>query len=473
MGLIFAAPELRPPVYEEMVPDMTNIIRKVAAQYVDESCMELKFEELVSECWAKTTRMNSDGLLTRSRTRVEYFAQYKTAIFNHVCSLVQKHRFTEKRTGVKAPPKEKRHELSTQAPTRQVEIRIDDPDCSIQVSEIDSGDDSSDFRELVEDLEVNCHLTLTERNVLHQLVSPNEEALHYARQDAERGREVGAPLKVRVRYEHLAAGIGLTPEEFHTRHESIKTKCLNMKLHREEIDPKHAVAMATLIQFFNIQIPRSLDDTARKRALMIAAQHQYDKLKDNPGILQALDTCGIPVPEVRNDRFRCFGIMFQRHHRTCENCGLKEACEVKAANFGLGEITLSHKLLGARHARTPVVCPARMLTDSAIVETEREEEILAFLDENFKQVQHQGETCYRHKDRISGSSGMQLIFSIGKHTSPLRLRFIRPSDALKLSLKLESGEKGGRPSWYLPETMGTTDAINLIRTHAQTTFTHA
>lgn len=473
MGLVFREPELRPPVYEEMVPDMTNIIHKCVAPYVDQSCMELHFEEMVSECWAKTTKMNTEGLIVRCRTRTEYFAQYKTAISNHICSLVQKHRFTEKRTGVKAPPRDQRHEIDSHTPSRPMEVRIDDPDSNCQVCEIDSGDDSVEFRELLEDLEANAHLTDAEVSVLHQLLSPNENALIFATQDAERGRAVGAPLKLRLRYEHLAKGIGLKPEWFHELHESIKTKCLNMKLNHDETDPKHAAAMATLIQFFNIQIPRSLDDVTRKRALMIAAQHQYDRLKDNPGIVHAMEICAIPIPEVRNDRFKCFGIMFQKHHRACENCGMKEGCEMQAANFGLGEITISHKLLGARHARTPIVRPTRMLMDSAVLDTEREEEILAFLDENFKQVQHQGETCYRHKDRISGSSVAQLIFSIGKHTQPLRLRFIRPSDTLKLALKLESSDKGGRPSWYLPETMSANDAINLIRNHAQATFTNA
>lgn len=467
IALVFAKPELRPPVYEEMVGDMGNIINKVVAPYVSASCMELHFEELVSECWAKTTKMNSDGLLDRCRTRSEYFAQYKTAIANHVCSLVQKHIFTEKRTGVKAPPKDQRKGL-TEYPGRQVEVRIDDPDANVQISEIECGDDSSAFRELLE--EVAVRLNYLEKGVLNQLISPNEEALFYAHQEAELGREVGDPLRVRIRQEHLARGIGISIEQFHQIHDSIKQKCLFMKSQQDE-DSKHAAAMATLLQFFGIQIPRSIDDITRKRALMVAARHQYDRVKDNNGIKSALSICDIPVPEMRNDRFTCFGVMFQKHHRTCENCGVKDACELKAANYGLGEITMSHKLLGARNVRVPVIRPARMT--ALALSNERDEEILAFLDENFRRVQNgEGPVHYRHNERTAapGVGNEQMIFTL-ECPSPLRLRFINPSEELKLSLKPESTQKGGRRSWMLPESLNCDEAINLIRTHAQVTFT--
>jgi len=468
--LIFANPELRPPVYEEMVQDMGNIINKVVAGYVDPSCMELHFEELVAECWLKTTEMNNKGLLRRSRTRSEYFAQYKTAISNHVCSLVQKYRFTEKRTGVKPPPKGQRHvNNGEQVSSRPMEVRIDDPDANVQLSEMDSGDDSSAFRELLE--EVSTRLNYLEQGVLSQLLSPNEEALFYARQEAEIGRKADSELRVRIRYEHLARGIGISVEQFRQVHETIKEKCIFMKMNREEEEPRYAAAMATLVQFFGVQIPRSIDEMTRKRALMLAAQHQFDHFKDNPGIIDALTTCNIPVPEVRNDRFKCFGIMFQKHHRTCENCGVKEACELKASNFGLGEITISHKLLGARHARVPVVRPTRRISEVAF-SSEDEEEVMSFMDENFRRVEKDDGTFFRHKDKTSvGNESM--IFAVDQ-ASPLRLRFINPAEELKESLKPETGEKGGRPSWYLPIGIVNVDeCINLIRAHAQITFTKA
>lgn len=466
MFLIFKEPELRPPVYEEMVQDMNNIINKVVAPYVSQGCMELHFEELVGECWHKTTRMNNDGLIDRCQTRSEYFAQYKTAIANHVYSLVQKYVFTEKRTGVKPPPKDKRN--ATEHQNRLPEVRIDDPDSNVQISEIESGDDSSEFRELLED--VSSRLNYIEQGVLQQLLSPNEETLFYAQQETERGRACDKPVRIRIRYEHLARGIGISTELFRQTHESIKQKCVFMKNNRDD-EPRYMAAMSTLLQFFGIQIPRSIDETTRKRALMIAARHQYDRIKDNTGIKEAMQVCDIPVPEVRNDRFNCFGIMFQKHHRTCENCGVKEACELKAANFGLGEITISHKLLGAKHARVPTIRPSRMTATVALGD-EHEEEILSFLDENFRRVEQQGTTFYRHKDRTApGVSTEPMIFAMDQ-ASPLRLRFINPSEELKGSLSPESGAKGGRPSWYLPfKSLSTEECINLIRAHAQITFT--
>jgi hypothetical protein len=463
--LVFREPELRPPVYDEMLTDMTHVIHKSVEPYVDPSCVELHHDELVAGCWAKTTEMVHRGLIIRCRTRLEFFKQYKTAILNHIRSLVQKHRFTEKRTGVKPPPKDQRNIFTNQS-TKPKEIRIDDPDSGFQVADIDSGNEAMVMRELME--EINLRLNWAERIVLEQLVSPNEEALHYARMDAEIGRKDGDPLSIRIRQEHLAKGIGeqIKPELFQEIHDSIKAKCLFMKSQHED-DPNRAAAMATLLQFFGIQIPNGIDSTTRKRTLMLAAQHQFDRLKDDDGIKEALVAVGVPVPCLRNDRFKCFGIMFQKHHRTCDNCGLRESCELKAANFGLGEFTISHKLLGSRHARVPVLQPTRSLQDSAISESMRDEEILAFLDEHFKLVRHQGDNYYRHKDRLE-KKGMQFIFSTGRQE--FRLRFINPTDVLKKSLVLETSQKGGKSLWFLPGQLSSEEAINLIRAHAQATF---
>ena len=468
--MVYGEPELRPPVYDEMVSDMTNIIHKAAAVSVDQSCVELQFDELVSTCWEKTTEMVSKGLVNRSRNRLEYFKQYKTAILNHLRSLIQKHRFTEKRTGIKPPPKDQRG-VFTGAPTKPQEVRIDDPESGFQISNLAAECDSMAMRELME--EVTYRLSYLEVGVLQQLMSPNELTLHLAKQDAERGREFGEPLRIRIRHEHLAHGIdkSITVAHFEQVRESLKEKYTLMKINED--DPRRAAALATLLQFFGIQVPQTAEETTRKRALMLAAQHQFDRLSSSPGIKEAMAICGIPVPQVRNDRFACLGVMFQKHHRTCINCGMRAPCELKAANFGLGEITISHKLLGARHARVPVIQPTdHRDTSIALVESEREEELLAFMDENFRAIRHQGELCYRHKDR-TGGQGMQFVFSLGKQVVPFRLRFINPSEELKLGLKLESGEKGGRPSYYLPDNLDVEQSLNLIRAHAQITYVKA
>ena len=472
-------PALRPPSYEEIAEDAERVISKIASRYIDQSCVELHFEDLKSSCQAKTIDMINKGLLYRCRNRVEFFNQLKTAIKNHVCSLVQRHRFTEKRTGIKPPPKDQRN-ASTGAATKPNEVRIDDPESGFQLSDISSDCEARDFKERME--EAAAHLNYIEAGVLQQLTAPNTESLLYARLDAERGRKPGAPLNIKLRQEHLAHGLskeGFTAEQFQATHEIIKRKCAYMK-GQTDGDPRKPAALATLINFFGVQIPQSIDEVTRKRALMLAAQHQYDRLKDDDGIKEALRICGIPIPVVRHDSFACLGVLYQKNHRTCSNCGMREACEMQAANYGLGEFTLSRKLLTSRHIRRPIITPlggsgsTRFSDDSAFIGTEREDEILRFLDENFKMIVHQGYTHYRHRDRLANDDGMQLIFSIGRQATPLRLRFINPSLELQAALKLESsGEKGGRPAWCLPDSTSAEEAINLIRAHAKATFTPA
>lgn len=477
----FDKPTLRPPVYSEMLGDMGNIINKVAASYTDQSCTQLNYEELVADCWYKTTQMNADGLMLRCQTRSEYFAQYKTAISNHVCSLVQKYRFTEKRTGIKPLPKKERFKpenMQLQRSSKPVEISLNDPENDCQVAEIESGDDSSEYRELLE--EVMSRLGETPRMVLRQIIEPNQEALILAGLESEIGRRTGETVRLKLKQEHLAAGIAMDADYFAKVHELIKKKCLFMKSQKfqPKDDPRATAAMATLVQFFGLQLPRTLDEIIKKRCIAIAARHQASKILNGKGevidkpIVEAMRYLNIPVPELRGDKFRCHGIMFQRHHRICMSCGLKESCEAEAANLELGEITISNKLLGtARNARVPTIAPSafRNQLPSAIIDS-RAEEIVNFLNETFKKVVHIGEICYRHRDRLEGD-GKQFILSLGKQAYPFKLRFINPSEELQSSLTHESYQgRGGVKSYYLPDSLKAADAINLINLHAEATF---
>lgn len=459
LALVFAEVELRPPVYGEMVSDMTHVISSVVSGYVDQSCVELHYEDLTAECWAKTSDLIDKGLIKRCRNRSEFFKLYKTSLLNHVRSLVQKHRFTEKRTGIKPPPKDCRGDA---APPRPREVRIDDPESGFQATDLDV--DFRDYAEMRDD--IMSHLDLVERSVLEQIINPCPEALLLAWIDSHMGRRPAGPIRVRVRYEHMAKALRMPLAVFEQIHDAIKAKCLSMK-NSTEIDERKASAMALLVRFFGVQIPRSTSEIVRKRTLLLAAQHQYERYKDADGepIREALRICGIPLPEVRNERYRCFGVMFQRHHRICNNCGVREGCELAALNFGLtGDISLSPLLLGAKHERVATIAPTRSAMDSALVES-REEEILSFLDETFRRVTYHGEVCFKHREE-----SMAVLFSIGKSQEPFRLRFINPAEELRGSLKMESSRKGGRHSWYLRDDLSTEDALNLIRTHAQMSF---
>src|SRR5690606_25098839 len=113
------------------------------------------------------------------------------------------------------------------------------------------------------------------------------------------------------------------------------------------------------------------------------------------------------------NRLSCFAVLFQRNHRTCMSCGLRTACQTEALNYGLGEITLSPKLLGSRaSARIPVLTDNPPETDmeenhtdstqgsensGPFTPTERDEALLSFLEENFKKMKFGTDVYYTHK----------------------------------------------------------------------------
>jgi hypothetical protein len=100
---------------DDLMADIEQIIAKIIRLYVDPSNPMLHFDELRAECRAKLARILHDGCLIRCPTKAKAFAFIKTSFSNHVRSLVQKYAFTEKRTGVKHPPKLRRSGGGTRA----------------------------------------------------------------------------------------------------------------------------------------------------------------------------------------------------------------------------------------------------------------------------------------------------------------------------------------------------------------------
>jgi hypothetical protein len=106
-------------------------------------------------------------------------------------------------------------------------------------------------------------------------------------------------------------------------------------------------AVRRLELLFGLQIPRTADALTVKRLLTLAARVNYEKI--TPEISDTLKTVGAPVPVLENTgNLRCFGVVFQRNHSICLRCGLREACAVESANYGLSTITLSPKLVNAK-----------------------------------------------------------------------------------------------------------------------------
>jgi hypothetical protein len=127
----------------------------------------LHFDELQAECRFKLARIIHNGWLAKCSTRTQALSFVKVCICNHVRSLVQKYAFTEKRTGVKPPPKLRRsparwNDLEV---TKAVSVSLDDEDQHIEVGGFDPAFRKLEFLEELDQL-----LTLEERHVVSHMM---------------------------------------------------------------------------------------------------------------------------------------------------------------------------------------------------------------------------------------------------------------------------------------------------------------
>ena len=163
----------------------------------------------MAECKAKLAKLIHDGKLTRCLTRANIFALLKTAFKNHVRSLIQKHVFCFKRSGIKAPRKG-----ALNPHLKPIRLSLDDPDAGIQVGYWDNQDRPEDF---LADFEET--LLEAERLVLHQIVEPNELSMRLAK---ESGSRTGLS---RISTRHLAEGIGMPHQAFSEIANRVRAKC--------------------------------------------------------------------------------------------------------------------------------------------------------------------------------------------------------------------------------------------------------
>jgi hypothetical protein len=476
--LIYQPPHLRAPVLEEMKDDLDRLIAKVARQYNDASCPELNYDELEAEGRAKLAYVISEkgNGYTKAGTRVKFFKFFATALNNHVRSLVHKYRFTEKRTGVKPPLKEDRFNpnvatLTGEVRVKTVEVRLDDEEVNLQVADkpCDSAQEHASM-ELKEDYE-SC-LNEIERVVFRQLVEPNRLSLDYATLDARRGHISGTPLKLKIKSEHLAAGLcGEDREEFPVElfdkivlriREKI-TKHRSMTQAEETDKIKWNAALAQLEQVFNLQVPKTTDRVVVSRLLTICARDQFDKVKDNPQVQELLIELGAKVPKTLGGVMACRGVLFAKNNRICNSCGYRNPCALEAANVGLGKITLSPRLLGAKNTRIPAILPGFDGETEAPAPSGDEMEIVAYLDENFGKTSNKGKSFYVHKERFNNNSA-KLLFQVVTDGSDFKLRFCNPSEALKRKLRYES------KCYFAPPGLSVSEMIALIDLHAKETY---
>jgi hypothetical protein len=467
-ALMFQAPTLRPPVLEEMHDDLERLMAKVARQYSDQSCPELNYDELVAEGRAKLAQMICDIRVTFKKvpTRTKFFAFFATSLNNHVRSLVHKFRFTEKRTGVKPPPKEERFSpVATEQRMKTAEVRLDDEEVNLQVADKqcesarnhETSEIMEDYESLFDDLEVM---------VFRQLAAPNKAALFFATLDAQIGRHPGDPLNIKIKHEHLAKGLGkkFTPELFNDLVLSIRekiTKHRSMTQADEQAKVRRNVALAQLEQVFNLQIPTSIDEIVVRRLLTICARDQYDKIVENPTIKDWLLDVGAKVPEIQGDILNCRGVAYQKNNRICNSCGYRVACASEAANYGLGKITISPRLLGSKLTRVPAILPNDPDADEVIAPSDEEAEIVAYLDENFRKMASKGQTYYAHKEKLEQS---KRLFRVDTNGADFRIQVCGPSEVLKKKLRYE------QKCYFTPPGLSVSDVIALIDQHAKEAY---
>lgn len=443
---------------EDMQSDIDRLATSVAMRYTDDSCMMLKTDDLEAECRVALVNALGKGALERCKTREGFFRYIKTAFCNRMRSLVQQYRFTQKRTGIKPPPK---HERTINfASSKPNEISLDDPDAHLQIGEDERGvhEDDMDTKELMREIVDHLPIGLDEhgaptRAVFAELISPSLNTLCIATMDAYRGMRNLDRMKIRVTHAHMAEALNTPLPVFEKAVLLIQQVTMRLRNMNPE-DQRYDEVVAMLSSTFNVQVPKSLSPMIVRRMFTIAARDNWQRV--TPEVEEAMGELGAVVPKFDKDSMRCHGVLYQRGHKICEACGVKVSCAAQAANMALGEITIHPKLLGAKLRRTPYILPNPSET-APLTTTEREQTIVDYLFRNFKHVTHQGETYFQPKDFPDKT---KLIFSLGETTIPMNLRFCKPNPLLKRRLVYVN--KG----YYAPGNMPAEEVIDLINQHA-------
>lgn len=460
--LFFKEPALRPPVLDEMMPDIERLISSVAARYSDNTTPHLQHDELVGDGRLKLAELITKGHIEKQFNRLNFFRLFKSCLTNQARSKVQKYRFTEKRTGVKPPPKHERlyasgkteddqheqHGVLHEDYHKQVEISLDDEELNFQVP--DKGYLAETMKDVQEDYEV--FLTPLERMVLRQMVDANDAAYCHAYLDATYGRTCEMSLDVNVTDECRAAGLGLSVQVYKEAVLSIRNKVTYRRNMNEEQRSQYNVALAQLKQVFGLQIPPELNDMLIRRLLTLAARDQYTKV--NEQVAELLESVGAKVPKVlANKSLQCFGVLFQANQRHCKACGLKESCRAEAENVGLEKIVIHPELLGARQTRIPVLLPTQDIT-AAVANLLDNPEIAEHLNQALERYPREGKLYYGVKD---DNNQPVMLFAVESG----QLRFCSPSTHLQTSLK-----KVGN-GWYTQDSMETADILELMDIHVK------
>jgi hypothetical protein len=148
--------------------DIARLIERTIMPYVDHGNVSLQHDELRDECWLRVAKLLSGSSLSRCQTRQQFFAFIKVSLKNHIYSLVHKHAFTMKRTGLPVPPKAK---FGARIDYRKTGyVRLDDPNESL---ELETDDSATQFDALVSDFA--DLLSPSERLMLRDMIASADE----------------------------------------------------------------------------------------------------------------------------------------------------------------------------------------------------------------------------------------------------------------------------------------------------------
>ncbi len=467
--------------------DLQRVVASLAQRYHDDTNPNLAFDELMAEGNLKLAELITKDKLIALGNRYDFFRYFKSAVHNHTRSRLQRFCYTEKRTGQKPPPRAERF-LPKAAPAegeepepeyhKNVDLSLDDPELGLQVAdaghsgEADEGDTDFNLRNQNEEIEWSYGeaaeeyanlFTKVEKLVYKEMIAPSAHARCYAELDAWR-KPNHAKLAIKVKFTHMAEAVGIAPELFEEAVLSIRNKIKAYRMITGDQQDNVARRNATIAQLkvvFGLQIPSDIDDIVVRRMLTMAARDQYDKL--NSQINEMLTEVGAKVPRLVNDsKLACYGVLYQKNCRPCNMCDLRHSCAVEAANMGLTKMVQSPRLLGTRQPRIPAFLPRTSAQVTTPISSADEAEIISHLDETFQRGTRSGNTVYYHfvgddkKDR-------RFIFEL-ERSSPLKLRFCNPSDALKKRLV------GKQKTWFPKDDAPVSELMDLIEQHGRETF---
>jgi hypothetical protein len=191
---------------DDLTVDLERLIGILVVPHVDRSNPLMHDDELRAECLAKLAYILDGGFLNKCSSRAKAFAFIKTALRNHLRSLVQKYVFTEKRTGNKPPPKSTRvGEVALTPPLQKISyIRLDDEESHFQIGAVDSGFCNAEFLE-----ELNHALTPVERILFGKLLLGEGDLVPWPGSEFS-GRQIRALISsIRLKAKRILAATSL------------------------------------------------------------------------------------------------------------------------------------------------------------------------------------------------------------------------------------------------------------------------